>query len=159
MRSLLLSFALFSLASIQLTSATAVAQCAPYGTSCTSSGMLFSCVTNPVVGTNWTLGERSGTACGFSTGSPGTMFTLIGLCFAPGIPIDPPLACSSCGGCALHVLPALADLQWTWPPRTVVLTIPSDPNLVGTNLCLQDVCVNSASACVCLSGAVQVTFM
>lgn len=132
------------------------AQCTAYGQPCTSSGMLALCANAPVVGGTWTFGERSGTACGFTSTSPGTMYTLIGGCFQPGIPIDPPLACANCGGCFLHVLPAWAEFGWPWPPRTVSLQIPSDPNLLGATFCMQDVCVNAGSACVCMSAAMQV---
>jgi hypothetical protein len=132
------------------------AQCTAYGQPCTSSGMLAICSNSPVVGGTWTLGERSGTACGFSSTTPGTMFTLLGDCFQPGIPVDPPVSCANCGGCFLHVLPIWAAYAWTWPPRTTTLTIPSDPNLVGATFCMQDVCFNAGSSCVCMSAALQV---
>ena len=152
MRSLLVTLVFMS----ALFARPASSQCSAYGQVCSSSGMVLTCVNSPIIGTNWTIGERSGTACGLSSAAPGTMFTMIGLCFAPGLPIDPPLACGNCGGCLLHVLPSLAELQWTWPPRTTALFIPSDPNLLGATLCIQDVCVNATSACVCMSGALQV---
>ena len=73
-----------------------------------------------------------------------------------GIPIDPPLACTSCGGCSLSVLPSLGAILWTWPPRTHVIPIPADVGLIGATFCMQDACVNVTSNCVCISQATQV---
>jgi hypothetical protein len=141
-----------------LASPAAIAQCAAYGTAC-PSGMLGICSSQPVVGTPWVLGQRDGSACGLSSTAPGPMFTLFGSCFAPGLPISSPPACTQCSGCSLHAFPVWATLQWTWPPRTTTIQIPSDPNLIGATLCIQDVCFNASAACICMAGALQVTFL
>lgn len=150
---------LFSTLLLAFAVSTAPAQCVAYGNPCTSSGMLAVCSSSPTVGSAWTIGERSGAACGYGTATPGTMFTLIGSCFQPGLPMDPPTTCAACGGCSLHVLPIMGVFTWSWPPRTTIINIPNDPRLVGGTLCMQDVCVDASASCICISPALQVTFL
>jgi hypothetical protein len=134
----------------------AAAQCVAVGPGCAASNMNLVCGT-PQVGTNWTFGEQNATACGGSFTNPTPMLTVFGTCTVPGFPINPPLACASCGGCELNVLPIDFVLQWSWPPRTVSLPIPNSPRLVGAQFCLQNACVDLTNFCICLSGAHQAT--
>jgi len=137
---------------------TATAQATPIG-SCPSSGMQIACA-QPQIGTNWWIGERSGTACGYNSGgAPIPMVTIFGGCI-PGIPIATPPACSHCSGCSLYVYPGFADMVWNWPPRTTVLPIPNDPNLIGAMFCMQNACIDQLTlSCVCVSGGMQVQIM
>lgn len=93
------------------------------------------------------------------TSDPIPMLTALGSCFAPGIPLNPPLMCGNCTGCLLHVIPIDVVLQWTWPPRTFTVPIPSNRHLVGATFCIQNFCVNATTLCLCASGAAQVQIM
>ena len=132
----------------------ASAQCVPFGTPCTSSGMRLVCG-NPRIGTSWLIGEQDARRCG----NPTTMFTLFGGCLSPGIPIGSPIACANCGVCEWLTVPTYATLQWNWPPRSTNFPIPNDPNLVGAMSCIQNVRANLPNNCACLSGAMQVTIV
>lgn len=155
MRSLLmiLAFCLVSLTSV------VSAQCTPQGNPCTAGGMNLVCSSTPRVGTNWMIGEQSGVSCGGSSTNPIPMFTALGSCFDLGIPLNPPLMCSNCTGCLLHVVPIDVVLQWSWPPRTVSIPIPNNRFLIGATFCIQNFCVNATTLCACASGAVQVVIM
>jgi hypothetical protein len=131
-------------------------QCSPFGPPCASSGMQLVCSTRPLVGTTWRIGERDASACGHSSATPGTLFTVYGFCFGGGVPIDPPLSCPQCAGCFLNVLPSLGAVVWTWPPRTQDIPIPANTRLIGATFCMQDVCVEPSRGCACMSQAIQV---
>jgi hypothetical protein len=125
--------------------------CAAFGNAC-PGGMGISC-NAPQVGMQWVLGERNAQACG----NPTQVLTMLGGCLSPGVSLGQPLLCAACSPCDWVTLPPYGTFQWTWPPRTTTIQVPSDPTLAGVTFCMQDICVNLTSACVCMSGAVQTT--
>lgn len=128
----------------------------PVGPGCAASGMNLVCG-SPQVGTNWLIGEQNASACGGTPTNPVPILTVFGMCVVPGLVLNPPVTCSSCGGCQLNVLPIDVVLQWTWPPRTTMVPIPNNARLIGAQFCIQNACVDPVNFCLCLSGASQVT--
>jgi len=121
-------------------------RCPSVGQSCNAGGTICS-ATVPRIGTTWQTCSVEP-----SCGTPNHVM-IFGPCL-PGPVLPAPPACASCATCPLNVGPVIL-LPWTAPCLSVA--IPTDAGLVGGQLCIQDVCVQSAMNCFCLTNTLQIT--
>ncbi len=106
--------------------------------------------TAPRIGTNWEVIE---TSFGAPNDCGGLSFMLLGGCGQP-TPLNN-FACAQCLGCQVYVSPILATVPWSNAQFT--LPIPNDPNLIGAQLCVQNLCLEGGPTCVCPSNTIRMT--